>query len=97
MTTHLTDSKILRSFISFMLAWPDWLCTVQERPDPSKHVVARVYYPANPEGKLRSRRPYLPNSIYARGLAMYALSIALKEQKWYAATVRKWLVCSGKV
>lgn len=46
---------------------------MQARPDPSKHLVARLFYPAPDSQATASKAavPYIPHSNYAYGFAAY--------------------------
>lgn len=55
--------------------------TVQTRPDPSNHVVARLFYPGCPDSPRDARQAYIPHSNYAYGLAKF---LTAQLQQWCA-------------
>lgn len=54
---------------------------MQTRPDPSNHVVARLFYPGCPDAAKDARQAYIPHSNYAFGLAKF---LTMQMQQWCA-------------
>eukprot|EP00892_Ulva_mutabilis_P009699 jgi/Ulvmu1/7100/UM034_0004.1 len=56
------------------------------RPDPSNHVVARLFYPGCPESPADARQAYIPHANYAFGLAKF---LTMQMKQWWAGVVRR--------
>lgn len=61
---------------------------MQARPDPSKHLVARLFYPVpdTPATTSKAAMPYIPHSNYAYGFAAYG-----------TGSLKAWCECPARV